>query len=191
MWRFRSRERRRWDLQGQFKSPGQGLRGQQFGRQQYLGGQGYQFGPGSYPGTPVHPGQQGYPGQMGMERRISSAGSEGDSFLQGQGEESYDYQQFASDDSRDTQHSVGGDPNQTQAGFHGAFGNGGQSNASQTQSGNKFSSDPGGGGGESGATGQQQQQGPPDIKVEALPVPFMSTNEFELIEIDPDEEEDI
>lgn len=160
----------------QFKSPGQGLRGQQYGRQAYHGAHAYQgYGPGSYPGTPVHPGQQS---QMGIERRISSIGSE--DFQQG--EESFDYQQLASDDSRDTQHSLSGDPSQSQ-GFHGAFGNGA---SQQPQPGGNFTADPGGVGGAS-----DQQQGPPDIKLEAPPVPFMSTNEFELIEIDPDEEEDI
>ncbi|GFS10638.1 hypothetical protein ElyMa_006650600 [Elysia marginata] len=177
---------------GQFKSPGQGPRGQQYGRQAYHGAHAYQgYGPGSYPGTPVHPSQQS---QIGMERRMSSAGSEGDSYHQG--EESYDYQQQLSDDSRDTQHSLGGDPNQSQ-GFHGAFGNGAGPPSQQSQPGSNFSSDLGVGGavGGAGSSGQQQQQqqqlGPPDIKVEALPVPFMSANEFELIEIDPDEEEDI
>ncbi|KAK3799034.1 hypothetical protein RRG08_051320 [Elysia crispata] len=173
---------------GQFKSPGQGPRGQQYGRQAYHGAQAYQgYGPGSYPGTPVHPGQQN---QMGMERRMSSAGSEGDSFLQGQGDESYDYQQVTSDDSRDTQHSLGGDPNQAQQSFHGAFGNGSGHVSQQSHSGGNYASDPGGGG-SAGNTGATGQQGPPDIKVEATPVPFMSANEFELIEIDPDEEEDI
>ena len=115
----------------------------------------------------------------------------GDSFLQGQGDESYDYQQVTSDDSRDTQHSLGGDPNQAQQSFHGAFGNGSGHVSQQSHSGGNYASDPGGGGGSAGNTGATGQQGPPDIKVEATPVPFMSANEFELIEIDPDEEEDI
>ncbi|RUS86334.1 hypothetical protein EGW08_005919 [Elysia chlorotica] len=176
---------------GQFKSPGQGPRGQQYGRQAYHGAQAYQgYGQGNYPGTgtPVHP------GQMGMERRMSAPGSEGDSFIQGQGDDSYDYQQGASDDSRDTQHSLVGDPNQAQQSFHGAFGNGSGQMPQQPHPGGNYASDPGGGAGNPIGSGQQQQlqqQGPPDIKVEPTPVPFMSANEFELIEIDPDEEEDI
>ncbi|CAG5116064.1 unnamed protein product, partial [Candidula unifasciata] len=151
----------------QFKSPGRGIRGAQFGRQGFHGGQqGFQYPPGSYPGTPMHP---------GMERRMSSAGYEGDSYGQGTGEESYDYQQLASDDSHDTQQSSN-DLSQTQSGFHGAFGNGSGQSSEQNQS------------------GEGQGQGgdsPPDIKYEVTPMPFMKTNDFELIEIDPDEEDDI
>ncbi|CAL1527338.1 unnamed protein product [Lymnaea stagnalis] len=169
---------RRCRDKSQFKSPGQGPRGQQYGRQSFHGGQGYPYQQGGYPGMSGH---------SGMERRMSSAGSEGDSFLQGPGEEGYDYQHLASDDSRDTQHSVG-DMSQAQPGFHGAFGSGGQpgleAHTEQQLSGNgAVKTDAGGGNG--------PPQSPPDIKVEVTPYPFMKANDFELIEIDPDDEDDI
>ncbi|BFZ01796.1 hypothetical protein BsWGS_04839 [Bradybaena similaris] len=166
---WRNSYNRRHKVQpGQFKSPGRGMRGAQFGRQAFHGGQGYPYPPVNYPGTPMHP---------GMERRMSSAGSEGDSFGQGTGEESYDYQQLASDDSHDTQQSAS-ELGQTQSGFHGAFGNGSGQSAEQQQAGE-------------GQNRGDGEDSPPDIKYEVTPMPFMKTNDFELIEIDPDEEDDI
>lgn len=101
--------------------------------------------------------------------------------MQAPGDESYDYQQLASDDSHDTQQSVG-DPSQTQAGFHGAFGNGSSQQQIESRS---------DGGGQSGEGGSGLPHSPPDIKYEVTPMPFMKTNDFELIEIDPDDEDDI
>ncbi|XP_059147071.1 uncharacterized protein LOC131934887 isoform X11 [Physella acuta] len=164
----------------QFKSPGQGPRGQPFGRQSFHGG------PQAYPYPTGYGGMQGH---AGMERRMSSAGSEGDSFLQGAGDESYDYQQLASDDSRDTQHSIG-DLSQAQPGFHGAFGNGGGQQGLDTHGEQQPQSGDGGQPNETGGGGGAQQS-PPDIKVEVTPYPFMKANDFELIEIDPDDEDDI
>ncbi|KAI8789839.1 interleukin enhancer-binding factor 3 isoform X9 [Biomphalaria glabrata] len=158
-------------IQGQFKSPGQGPRGQ-FGRQSFHASQGYTYPQGGYSGMSGH----------GMERRMSSAGSEGDSFLQGGGDESYDYQHLASDDSRDTQQGAS-EHGQIQSGFHGVFGNG-----SGQQEGHLEQPQPSGTS-ETAVSGTGPS--PPDIKVEVTPYPFMKTNDFELIEIDPDDEDDI
>uniref|UniRef100_A0A2C9KXS8 Uncharacterized protein n=1 Tax=Biomphalaria glabrata TaxID=6526 RepID=A0A2C9KXS8_BIOGL len=158
-------------LKGQFKSPGQGPRGQ-FGRQSFHASQGYTYPQGGYSGMSGH----------GMERRMSSAGSEGDSFLQGGGDESYDYQHLASDDSRDTQQGAS-EHGQIQSGFHGVFGNG-----SGQQEGHLEQPQPSGTS-ETAVSGTGPS--PPDIKVEVTPYPFMKTNDFELIEIDPDDEDDI
>ncbi|KAK0070220.1 interleukin enhancer-binding factor 3-like isoform X9, partial [Biomphalaria pfeifferi] len=155
----------------QFKSPGQGPRGQ-FGRQSFHASQGYNYPQGGYSGMSGH----------GMERRMSSAGSEGDSFLQGGGDESYDYQHLASDDSRDTQQGAS-EHGQIQSGFHGVFGNG-----SGQQEGHLEQPQPSGTS-ETAVSGTGPS--PPDIKVEVTPYPFMKTNDFELIEIDPDDEDDI
>ncbi|BFY98965.1 hypothetical protein BsWGS_02002 [Bradybaena similaris] len=167
----------------QFKSPGRGGRGQQFGRQSFHGGQGFPYTPGGYPG---------HAGLPGMERRGSSAGSEGDaSFLQAPGDESYDYQQLASDDSHDTQQSMG-DFSQAQAGFHGAFGNGSSQQGGEARL-DQLGGEGGDGGGQNseGGAGSGLPHSPPDIKYEVTPMPFMKTNDFELIEIDPDDEDDI
>ncbi|KAH9510187.1 hypothetical protein Btru_043707 [Bulinus truncatus] len=178
----RANERRyksRLKLKGQFKSPGQGARGQ-LGRQSFHPGQGYNYSQGGYAGLSGH----------NVERRMSSAGSEGDSFLQGPGDESYDYQHLASDDSRDTQQGAG-EFGHAQSGFHGAFGNGSSQQGLEGHSEQQHQS--GSSGPQSGETtgGGTTGQSPPDIKVEVTPYPFMKTNDFELIEIDPDDEDDI
>ncbi|XP_055898890.1 uncharacterized protein LOC106053932 isoform X11 [Biomphalaria glabrata] len=165
------KRRLRANVKGQFKSPGQGPRGQ-FGRQSFHASQGYTYPQGGYSGMSGH----------GMERRMSSAGSEGDSFLQGGGDESYDYQHLASDDSRDTQQGAS-EHGQIQSGFHGVFGNG-----SGQQEGHLEQPQPSGTS-ETAVSGTGPS--PPDIKVEVTPYPFMKTNDFELIEIDPDDEDDI
>ncbi|KAK7010055.1 interleukin enhancer-binding factor 3-like isoform X9, partial [Biomphalaria glabrata] len=164
-------QRKKLDKTSQFKSPGQGPRGQ-FGRQSFHASQGYTYPQGGYSGMSGH----------GMERRMSSAGSEGDSFLQGGGDESYDYQHLASDDSRDTQQGAS-EHGQIQSGFHGVFGNG-----SGQQEGHLEQPQPSGTS-ETAVSGTGPS--PPDIKVEVTPYPFMKTNDFELIEIDPDDEDDI
>lgn len=105
------------------------------------------------------------------------------------GEESYGYQQGASDDSRDTQHSSAGDPNQQASGFGGNFGDpsmyGGDGHTDPS-----YSQDPKGSAEEGGGGGGDQVKSPPDIKYEVTPMPFIKSDDIELIEIDPDEEEE-
>ncbi|XP_005089527.1 uncharacterized protein LOC101860137 isoform X8 [Aplysia californica] len=168
-------------LSSQFKSPGQSPRGPQFGRQHF----------------PPHMSQQGYPyqqspGYPGMERRMSSTASEGgDSLLQAPGEESYDYQQLASDDSQGTQHSTS-EGMQQHPGFHGAFGDNNGTGTDQVPRDPGDGSGHGGGQPPDGGGGNGQPPGsPPDIKYEVTPMSFMKTDDFELIEIDPDDDDDI
>lgn len=85
-----------------------------------------------------------------------------------------------------------GDFSQAQAGFHGAFGNGSSQQGGEARL-DQLGGEGGDGGGQNseGGGGSGLPHSPPDIKYEVTPMPFMKTNDFELIEIDPDDEDDI
>ena len=101
----------------------------------------------------------------------------GDSFLQGPSEESFDYQQIASDDSQNTQYSTA-EGMQQPSSFHGAFSDTSTA-AGPSQPAEQTGPD---------RNDEQPPGSPPDIKFEVTPMNYLKSDDFELIEIDEDDD---